>query len=64
MPSLSIEVSIGCEDCFDPEEEENPQVMKLDNIDNDVPMYSCPRCNRCITLDIFIKLKGDEENES
>ena len=61
MSSLSIQVDMGCEDCYDPEEDENPQFMKLDNIDNDVPMYVCPRCSHRITLDIFIDLKGGEE---
>lgn len=54
MSSLSVDIDIGCEDCYNPEVDNRPCSMTcLETIDG-VSMYICYRCNRKVTIDIQI----------
>ena len=58
MPSLGINISVYCENCFDKETERAPETMYRSsgpfdasgNLGEVGDFYSCPRCKSTITI--------------
>ena len=52
--SLSVDIAIGCEDCYDLENDKSPWLMTCLEVVDGVSTYMCYRCKRKVSIGIEI----------